>query len=71
MSDFVVNATNESGVIKQERMSVHHTTLDLSELSLVRINGLERATKLESLNVQSPIDVSLSISHALRLPAAI
>jgi hypothetical protein len=49
--DFVVETTNDSGVVNQERVSVNQRVLNLSNRSLVRIVGLERATKLQRLHV--------------------
>jgi hypothetical protein len=52
MSDLIVETTNESGVVKQEYVSVSQTELDLRWRSLVRIDGsLERATTLKELYV--------------------
>jgi hypothetical protein len=57
MSNFLIETTNDSGVVKQERVSVNQTVLSLGWRSLVRIVGLERATTLEHLDV--PIDAFL------------
>jgi hypothetical protein len=51
MADFVVETTNESGVVEQERVSVNETDLRLFNRSLVCIVGLERATALQRLSV--------------------
>jgi hypothetical protein len=52
MSDFVIEATNERGIVEQELVTVNQMALDLSHRRLVRIDGaLARATKLEQLYV--------------------
>jgi hypothetical protein len=49
---FLIETTNESGVVEQERVSVKQTELDWRNRSLVRIVGpLERATALRQLVV--------------------
>jgi hypothetical protein len=50
-TDFEVETTNESGIVKQER-ALNQTMLYLGDRSLVRIDGLERATTLKTLLVQ-------------------
>jgi hypothetical protein len=65
MADFcVVETTNESGVIKQERVSVNETDFSAGYCGLVRIDGLERATMLEELAVRDRQRVSAFLSHA-------
>jgi hypothetical protein len=52
MADFfVIETTNESGVVKQESVSVNLTNLSVGHRGLVRIDGLERATMLRKLGV--------------------
>jgi hypothetical protein len=50
--DFVVETTNESGIVEQVRVSVSQTMLDMSSRSLVRIVGLGRATTLKTVHVR-------------------
>jgi hypothetical protein len=59
MPDFLIETTNESGTVNQERVSANETVLNLSRRSLVRIVGLERATRLQRLNVRRPINAFL------------
>jgi Leucine-rich repeat (LRR) protein len=49
---FVVETTNESGIVEQKRVLANDTVLYLPGHSLVRIDGLERATMLQNLYVQ-------------------
>jgi hypothetical protein len=67
--DFLIETTNESGGVEQERVSLNRTELaDLGNRSLVRIDGLERATTLQKLYVSRPIKrISVAESHALSL----
>jgi hypothetical protein len=66
MADFVVETTNESGVVEQERVSLNKTVLRLNDRKLVRIDGLERATKLQKLFVHRANQrISGVKSHAL------
>jgi hypothetical protein len=61
MADFfVVETTNERGVVNQERVSVNQTMFDVSNRSLVRIVGLERATALRRLHVCRRINAFLA-----------
>jgi hypothetical protein len=62
--DFLIETTNESGVVKQERVSVNQMELWLTKRSLIRIDGLERATTLQTLNVQTNQRISGVESHA-------
>jgi hypothetical protein len=49
----VLEATNESGVVEQTRVSLRQTELWLTRRHLVRIDdGLERATTLKKLSVR-------------------
>jgi hypothetical protein len=50
--DFLIETTNERGVVEQERVFVDQTQLWLTDRSLVRIDSLERATTLQQLNVR-------------------
>jgi hypothetical protein len=66
--DFVIETTNESGAVNQERVSLSQIMLVLRDRSLVRIDGLERATvtkKLISLQVHDacPLSCDGSVSH--------
>jgi hypothetical protein len=49
---FLVETTNEGGIVVQMRVSVNETELDLGSGTRVRIDGLERATRLRRLYVQ-------------------
>jgi hypothetical protein len=51
MADFLIETTNENGVVEQQRVAFNQTELDLRNRSLVRIVGLERATALKTLAV--------------------
>jgi hypothetical protein len=51
--DFLIETTNESGIVRQERVYMNETELELGYLNLVRIDGLERATELKDLYVLS------------------
>jgi hypothetical protein len=65
--DFVVETTNESGVVEHERVSVNETVLQLRDRSLVRIVGpLARATTLQRLVVRRPINTFLvaNLTHS-------
>ena len=50
---FLIETTNETCVVEQVRVSLNQTRLSLAGRSLVRIVGLERATTLQILNVQT------------------
>jgi hypothetical protein len=63
--DFVVETTNESGIVEQERVSVNGTVLRLANRSLVCIVGLERATMLQTLKVRGPMHFWCRISRIL------
>jgi hypothetical protein len=66
MADFVVETTNESGVVEQEHVSVNQMGLSYHNRSLARIGGLERATTLKTLFV--PINALSGVeSHAFSL----
>jgi hypothetical protein len=66
--DFLIETTNERGVVTQERVSVsvNETVLNLSNRSLVRIVGLEQATLLQKLNVTLLLVSHLTHSHPFR-----
>jgi hypothetical protein len=65
--DFVVETTNERGIVNQEHVSVNQTELDLRWRRLVRIVGLKRATTLQRLNVNRPNRCISGVeSHASR-----
>jgi Arc/MetJ family transcription regulator len=65
MADFLIETTNERGVVTQERVSVNETDLRLFNRSLVRIDGLERATTLRYLNVHQSTHFWCRISRIL------
>jgi hypothetical protein len=67
--DFVVETTNERGIVEQTRFSANQTVLQLNGRSLVRIDGLERATTLQRLVVRRPKSTHFwcRISHILAL----
>jgi hypothetical protein len=52
----LIETTNERGFVEQTRVSVNEIVLDLSDRSLVRIVGLERATTLQQLDIHRPIN---------------
>jgi hypothetical protein len=65
MADFLIETTNERGVVEQKRVSMNGTVLSLANRSLVRIAGVERATMLRQLHVSRPINrISGVESHA-------
>jgi hypothetical protein len=65
MADFVVETTNERGVVERERVSMNETKLHLSYRRLVRIDGLElkretlKSRTLKTLFVRRPINAFL------------
>jgi hypothetical protein len=69
MADFfVIETTNESGIVEQKRVLSNDTVLYLPGRSLVRIDGLERATTLQQLHVRPPLSshfLASNISHIL------
>jgi hypothetical protein len=73
MAEFLIETTNEDGVVEERRVSLDQTRLDLAFRSLVRIVGLERATTLQRLQVPRPIVaflLVLNLTHARRFRAA-
>jgi hypothetical protein len=64
--DFVIETTNENGVVEQERVALNLRELNLSNRSLVRIVGpLERVTTLQELYVHRNQSISGVESHAI------
>jgi Leucine-rich repeat (LRR) protein len=61
--DFVVETTNERGIVEQTRFSANQTVLQLNGRSLVRIDGLERATTLQRLVVRRPKSTAFLVSN--------
>jgi hypothetical protein len=69
--DFLIETTNQRGIVTQKLVSVNQTGLRLANRSLVRVVGLERATTLQRLHVRRPNarivgDESLTHSRSFR-----